>query len=145
MLRRFMRLAAWILLSVIVLLSAVPSGARPITTFPHAVEHAIIFWAVGMLFGAAYLGHERMLSIGAVAFCATLELTQLLIPGRHARLSDFIVDTTAALVGVFLGSALYLVYIISRPRPPEKIRPVRLLVARPRSEAGANFSIRKNQ
>jgi VanZ family protein len=136
MLRRFMRLAAWLLLSVIVLLSVVPAGARPTTTFPYTVEHVIIFCAVGMLFGAAYLGHERMLSIGAVAFCATLELTQLVIPGRHARLSDFIADTSAALVGVFLGSALYLVYIIGRPRPPEKIRPVRLLVARRRSEAG---------
>ena len=109
----FIRFAAWLLLSVIVVLSLVPSGARPITTLPHVVEHAAIFLAVGMLFGAAYLGRERMLSISAIAVCATLELSQLLVPGRDARLSDFVVDAIAATVGIFLGSMLYLA-----ARPP---------------------------
>jgi VanZ family protein len=108
MLHGVIRSAAWLSLSVIVVLTLVPSGARPTTTLPHVVEHAAIFLAVGMLFGAAYLGHERLLSISAVAVCATLELSQLLVPGRHARLSDFIVDAIAAIVGIFLGRMVYL-------------------------------------
>jgi VanZ family protein len=41
-----------------------------------------------------------------VIFCGGIELAQLMIPGRHARLSDFFVDAAAICVGIFAGSAL---------------------------------------
>jgi hypothetical protein len=37
---------------------------------------------------------------------AGIELAQLTIPGRHARLSDFFVDAIAICVGIFAGSTL---------------------------------------
>jgi len=46
------------------------------------------------------------LSVSAVIFCAGIELAQLMIPGRHARFSDFVVDATAVCVGIFAGSTL---------------------------------------
>jgi hypothetical protein len=69
------RLAAWLLLSIIALLSIVPPVARPVTALPHVIEHAAIFFVFGMLFGAGYLGRELILSIYALALCATLKLS----------------------------------------------------------------------
>jgi VanZ family protein len=38
-----------------------------------------------------------------VVFAAFVELIQLMIPGRHARLSDFAVDAVASCIGVALA------------------------------------------
>jgi VanZ family protein len=100
------RAAAWLALMAIIVLSLVPPGARPITFFPHKMEHAGIFLFDGLVFGIAYFGYEWLLSVGAVVFCAGIELAQLMIPGRHARLSDFLVDAVAVCVGIFAGSTL---------------------------------------
>jgi VanZ family protein len=70
------------------------------------MEHAGIFLFDGLAFAIAYLGYEWLLSVSAVIFCAGIELAQLMIPGRHARLSDFIVDATAVCAGIFAGSTL---------------------------------------
>jgi VanZ family protein len=107
---------AWFVLAVIIVLSLVPPGFRPATFMPHKIEHASIFLLDGIAFGIAYCGYERFLSIGAVIFCATIELAQLTIPGRHARLSDFFVDAVAICVGIVVGSAL----IRMRRRPHRK-------------------------
>jgi len=98
------RVVAWFALAAIIVLSLVPPGARPTTIFPHKIEHAVIFFVDGIAFGIAYRGYEWVLSIGAVVFCAALELAQLVVPGRHARLSDFFVDAIAVCIGIFSGS-----------------------------------------
>jgi VanZ family protein len=98
---------AWLFLSAIVVLTVVPAGSRPATFVPHNIEHAAIFLAAGILFGTAYLGREWLLSIGAIVFCAAIELAQLYVPGRHARLGDFVIDAAAAVLGVFLGRILF--------------------------------------
>jgi hypothetical protein len=90
--------------AVIVFLSMAPPELRPVTPLPHIIEHAGIFALAGINFALGYPGRERLLSTGAILFCAGIELVQLAIPGRHARLSDFLVDAAAALVGVLLGS-----------------------------------------
>jgi VanZ family protein len=116
------RAVAWFMLSTVVVLTLVPPGVRPTTFVPHKIEHAGAFLAVGISLGMAYLGRERLLSIGAIAFCAAIELAQRYVPGRHARLSDFIVDTIAGVAGVFLGSTLLRNYLMFRlPRAPTEV------------------------
>jgi VanZ family protein len=100
------RAAAWLLLAAIVVLSLVPAAARPTTMAPHALEHAVIFLLDGMAFGIAYSGRERWAITGAVVFCAVVELAQVMVPGRHARISDFVVDAIAACTGVLAGPPL---------------------------------------
>ena len=39
-----------------------------------------------------------------VIFAGAIELAQFFVPGRHARLSDFIVDGLAACIGAALAS-----------------------------------------
>jgi VanZ family protein len=60
----------------------------------------------GVAFGIAYSGYQWLASAMAVIFCASIEVAQLAVPGRHARLSDFFVDAIAVCVGIFGGSTL---------------------------------------
>jgi VanZ family protein len=97
--------AAWAALSAIVLLTVVPPDLRPTTDAPHDIEHAAAFLITGLLFGLAYPGRVRILSIGAVIFCAMIEIVQLYVPGRHARWIDFAVDAIAAIFGILVGAS----------------------------------------
>src|SRR5262245_1379296 len=104
--QNIVRAVAWFVLVAIVVLSLVPPGARPTTIVPHNVEHAGIFLFDGLAFGIAYFGFEWLLSTWSLLFCACIELAQLMVPGRHARLSDFLVDAAAVCLGIFAGSML---------------------------------------
>ena len=98
------RLTAWVLLTLIVLLTLSPPGFRPSTPVPHTLEHAGIFLLAGIAFGWGYRAQIKFLLVGAIAFGAALELTQSVVPGRHARLSDFLIDVTAGAAGAILGA-----------------------------------------
>jgi VanZ family protein len=100
---RLFRIAAWLLLLAIVLLSVVPPGDRPVTPAPSAVEHLSIFVLTGLTFALGYSSRYLLLGFGLVAFAAAIELIQLAIPGRHSRISDFLVDALSAIVGLGFG------------------------------------------
>jgi hypothetical protein len=106
LLQNVSRATAWIVLAAIVLLTMVPSNLRPITPAPHSVEHAAVFLLGGLAFAFGYRRRELLLSIAALPLCAGLEIAQLFIPGRHARISDFAVDLIAALMGIVAGSII---------------------------------------
>jgi VanZ family protein len=106
MMRTVGRATAWLALAAIIVLSLVPPGVRPSTIMPHKIEHAGIFLLDGIAFGIAYCGYQWLASVAAVIFCAGIEFAQLAVPGRHARLSDFLVDAIAICVGIFGGSTL---------------------------------------
>jgi VanZ family protein len=93
-------------MAAIVLLTIVPPGLRPITPVPHNVEHAAVFLLDGLAFAFAYRGRALLLSSAALPLCAGLEIAQLFVPGRHARLSDFVVDFVAALMGIAAGNII---------------------------------------
>lgn len=97
------RIIAWFLASAITVLSLVPPWLRPQTPAPHKLEHFAIFFATGVAFGFGYFRRPVAVSIGLVVFAGMIELAQLYVPGRHARLSDFIVDALALCVGVVMG------------------------------------------
>jgi hypothetical protein len=80
--------------------------AQSTTFMAHKIERASIFLFDGVAFGIAYCGYAWLSSNVAVIFCAGIELAQLTIPDRHARLSDFFVDAIAISVGIFAGSTL---------------------------------------
>ena len=104
MLKSLIRGVAWLILIVIVFLSLAPAELRPETSLPHIVEHAGIFAAAGIAFAAGYPRREWLLIAGSIFFCASIELAQLAVPGRHARLGDFIIDAAAALAGLLMTS-----------------------------------------
>lgn len=99
------RIAAWGLAAAIVILSLVPPTLRPETGVRHSLEHFTIFVATGFAFDLSYKRRRDLLAIFLV-FCGSIEVAQLFVPGRHARLSDFIIDAAAACFGLVISSLL---------------------------------------
>jgi VanZ family protein len=97
------RLGGWSLAAAIVVLSVVPATLRPETGLPHNLEHFAIYWATGIAFALGY-SLTPLLATVLVIFSGAVEILQLFIPGRHARLSDFIVDGLASVIGLITVS-----------------------------------------
>jgi hypothetical protein len=91
---------AWIALAIVVVLTFVPAGMRPAPPFPHLLEHFSAFLLVGVAFGIGYSGQRLALALAALPVTAILELLQLLAPGRHARVIDFVANAAGACAGV---------------------------------------------
>ena len=101
--RRLFQIAAWLLLSVITLLSLAPASLRPVTAAPPNIEHIAIFLLTGFAFGTGYPYRYLFQSIALIGFAGLIEIAQLWVPGRHARLSDFITDASAVCAGIGLA------------------------------------------
>jgi VanZ family protein len=100
------RLAAWVFIAVLVLLTIAPPSARPDSGVPHHFEHFASFFIAGALW---YMGYPRRLLLCltlALLVAGGLELLQMLVPGRHARLADFAVDALGAWTGSAAAFAL---------------------------------------
>lgn len=100
------RIVAYSLATAIIVLSLVPPTLRPETSAPHSFEHLTIYGATGFAFGLGYKRRHDLLAILLVIFSGSIEIAQLFIPGRHARLSDFIIDAVAACIGLVISSLL---------------------------------------
>jgi VanZ family protein len=94
------RIAAWGLAITIVVLSVVPPTLRPETFLPHHLEHFAIYAITGSAFALGYWLTPSLLAVQLVVFSGCVEIMQLFVPGRHARLSDFVVDAVATCAGV---------------------------------------------
>ena len=98
--KRLSRVLAWVLVFGIVALSIVPPDDRVVTDLPRLLEHLSILLLAGLAFGLGYPDRYPLQTIAF--FAASLELVQVWVPGRHARLSDF----AAGVVGLSLGTGL---------------------------------------
>ena len=104
--QRFFRVVAWLLVLTIVMLSLGPASTRPVTGAGHDFEHLLIFAATGGAFGLGYPRRIWLLPLALLAFSGAIELAQMIVPGRHARLSDFLTDAAASWVGIGLSFVL---------------------------------------
>jgi VanZ family protein len=98
--QKFCRITSWLLAVAIIVLSLVPPSYRPTTDASQSVEHFAIFLGIGFAAGFGYPGRPFVLAASLMVFCGAIEFVQLWVPGRHARLNDFIVDIAAALIGL---------------------------------------------
>jgi VanZ family protein len=96
------RVAAWLLAGCLLALTVVPASERPSTGVPHSLEHILAFLLLGTLFALGYSNHLLRLLAGTFAFTLLLELSQVPLPTRHARLSDFLYDSLATWIGIAL-------------------------------------------
>jgi VanZ family protein len=104
---RFSQAAAWIVIVVIILLSVVPPSLRPTTPAPHKLEHLVIFAFAGLAFSLGYRLSVLYQLIGMIIFAGAIEIAQLAISGRHARMSDFVMHAIGASVGVVVGAQIF--------------------------------------
>ncbi len=92
----------WCGILAIVILSVVPANERPVTGGGSSFEHLAAFGIVAALFAISYCLSLRQLFLIAFLFCGTIELMQLPVPTRHARLSDFIIDVGSSWAAICL-------------------------------------------
>jgi VanZ family protein len=105
MVKKILQTTAWLLLLTIAGLSLVSPWYRPMTNIPHALEHFAIFFATGLAFGLGYSSPYLYRLIPLIGFTAAVEIAQLWAPGRHARLSDFLINVLAVSIGLAWVSA----------------------------------------
>ena len=104
--RILFQVIAWALAAAIIFLSIAPASTRPVTGAGQNFEHLTIFLATGMAFGLGYPSRFRLLFVAMFAFSGAVEIAQMMAPGRHARLSDFVTDAAASCLGVGLSYVL---------------------------------------
>jgi VanZ family protein len=100
------RIIAWLLAAAVSFATLGPPSYRPHSSLGQDGEHALAFILIGVAFGLAYTEHRLRVAVIAVMMIGTLELLQLWMPGRHARLEDFIVDALTACVGLAIAAGL---------------------------------------
>jgi VanZ family protein len=101
-----LRVFAWQLAAAVAFATLGPPGYRPHSDFGQNGEHALAFVLIGLAFGLAYTQRRLLTAAIAVAGIGLLEILQLWAPGRHARLSDFIVDALAAWAGLAIAAGV---------------------------------------
>ena len=100
---KYLRILAWILVVGIVVVSVVPASDRPETGVEHHYEHLLAFGLVGLVFTLAYSRRPMVLLLSGVVFALLLELAQIPLPTRHARIEDFLVDAFGVSLGIMLA------------------------------------------
>jgi VanZ family protein len=100
-----LRLLAWLLAAAVTFATLGPPRYRPHSNLGQDGEHALAFVLIGLAFGLAYPRHS-MTVVVTLMLIGVLELLQFFVPGRHARLEDFIVDAIAACVGFVIAALL---------------------------------------
>jgi VanZ family protein len=99
-----LRLFAWLLAAAVTFATLGPAELRPHADITHDGEHAFAFGLVGLAFALAYPRRRLPAASITVIAIGLLELLQLFVPGRHARLEDFLVDALSALAGFALAA-----------------------------------------
>jgi VanZ family protein len=97
---------AWGILLGLLVVTVVPAGVRPVVVPWHNVEHMLAFGALGMTFAMAYRKQTIALILGMTSFSLMLELAQLILPTRHARWQDLVVNLVSVYAGLILGRLL---------------------------------------
>jgi VanZ family protein len=113
-----LRLFAWLLAAAVTFATLGPPQYRPHSNFGQDGEHALAFVLIGLAFGLAYTRNRLFTVAVSVVLIGALELLQLWMPGRHARLEDFVVDALAACAGFAITATLDLVIAWSRRSNP---------------------------
>jgi hypothetical protein len=98
-----LRVAAWLSVLVICVLTLGPIGLRPVSSASVDIERSAAFLVVGSLFGAAYPKKVLLTALLMVAFPGVLEFGQNFVADRHGLFSDFVVKAAAGTIGVLAG------------------------------------------
>src|SRR5256885_4108610 len=101
-----LRIFAWLLAAAVTFATLGPAMLRPRSELGQNGEHAIAFVLVGLAFGVAYSRQRLLTSVISVVAIGVLEILQLWVPGRHARLVDFVGDALAACIGLAMAAGL---------------------------------------
>jgi VanZ family protein len=100
------RIAAWLLVVAIVVMTLGPPTVRPVSGLNRSLEHVAAFALLGLAFGLAYPNKRMLLALIGVTVAALLETLQLVVPGRHAYFADFVINAAGACGGLVVAALL---------------------------------------
>ena len=115
------RAAGWVAVLAIGVVSLVPGQGRPHVLSQNQWEHLAAYVVAGMLLGTGYPRSKTMVLIGVAltAYGGALELAQLWVPGRMARLTDFGHSALGAWIGLTVIFLVRWSYLQWRQLPPK--------------------------
>jgi VanZ family protein len=119
--KQLLQISVWLLAIAILVLSVVPADLRPVAA-QHNLEHFSIFFIFGVAVALAYPASYVKCALALPAFAALVEIVQLGVPGRHARLGDFLVDALGCLVGLGLAGVARRIILGRRRHVPHRLQ-----------------------
>ena len=106
MMNSILRIAAWLLLLAVCLMTLGPVSLRPrLNSFPVDFERLGAWACVGGAFVLAYPGRRLRLLLLLVSAAGLLEVAQHLVLGRHGELRHFLFKAAGATLGIVIGHA----------------------------------------
>jgi VanZ like family len=101
MFEKLAKVAAWASILFIIFATLVPIGMRPsVGEINPNYERFAAYAVAAALMVLAYPGHPVRVGVIMVAIAVVLEVFQLAIPHRDARVADVLVKVAGALVGI---------------------------------------------
>jgi len=116
------RALAWVGISAIICLSVVPAVDRPVTGIGQGFEHFTAFALVAGAFAIGYRISLVRLPLLAFFLCGGIELLQVPLPTRHARVSDFVIDFVASCFAIGFVFASEKLFGVESNRSRQKIK-----------------------
>jgi VanZ family protein len=100
-----MRLAPWLAVLLIAVLSLAPGGWRPYAGQSILTERFITYFLAALILTIRFPRPAAGIEIAAwlSIYAGSLEILQLLIPGHFGRYGDFVMSSLGALCGVAFG------------------------------------------
>jgi apolipoprotein N-acyltransferase len=99
----FLRIAAWLVLATIALVTLAPLEWRPETGLHPQIERFVAFAVVGALFAMAYPRYIVFTVAIVLGTALLLEYLQLFAPSRHGRLFDAGFKIVGGCAGLIAG------------------------------------------
>jgi hypothetical protein len=102
---RFLRFAPWLAILMIAVLSLAPGGWRPYAAQSILTERFVVYFLSALILTIRFPRPAAGIEIAAwlSIYAGSLEILQLLIPGRLGHYSDFVMSSLGALCGVAFG------------------------------------------
>jgi len=110
------RVAGWLAVLVIIILSVMPGQLRPEVLGEKHIEHLTAYLGTAILLATGYPGRSQSIKIGVLLFLCSgiLEIVQLGISGRSSSVADFAASSLGVLIGVMVIYGLR----VAVKRPP---------------------------
>jgi hypothetical protein len=99
---KMLKIIACLVVLGLIIVSVVPAAERPETGLQHDLEHFLAFGCAGLIVALAYPHRLLLMATAAVAYTLALEIIQIPLATRHARVEDFAVDALGACAAIFL-------------------------------------------
>ena len=116
---KILRLLGWIGILALGILSVVPGESRPHAFSPSQLEHVVAYFVTAAALALGYPSRRQFLVIVVMltVYAGALEIAQLWVPGRLARVIDWAAGSAGAGTGASLVALLRsAVSMWNRPR-----------------------------